>query len=403
MKLRYKYRIYPTKTQEQQLISVGGQTRFVFNYFLKINIDQYKIDNKFVWYNATAKQLPQLKQQFNWLKDTYSQVLQQSLRDLDQALKNIKHGSGFPKFKSKYTTPISFRYQQNTAIINNKLRLPKIGDIKIKLHRELPKYTGCTIYKTPRGWYASFVVNKQELTPITNITNPVGVDVNSEFIALSSNELIHNLKPLKKKQHKIKQLQRNLSRKRKASKNRAKASKNRAKAKLKLARVSDQIRCQRINHIHQVSSRIAKVHDLVCVETLKIDEMKRKNKYAAKAIADAGWALFVKSLEYKCNLLGHNFIKINQWLPSSKICSCCGNKKDKLSLDIREYQCDCCGNIMHRDINAAINIRNYGIQQWYLDHSGQVLPEAPVDVVADILSNFGDISATQLKQEICVL
>ena len=333
MKLRYRYRIYPTPIQEQAMTSVGGSVRFLYNHFLKVNIDQYATDKKFVWHFDMCQRLVELKKEKAWLSETYSQVLQQSLKDLDTALKNMKKtGAGFPQFKSKYTTPVSFRYQQHTSISDdgNYVKLPKIGELRIRLHRALPSYTGCTITQTPRGWYASFVVEQRERLLVENVTNPVGVDVNSQFTALSTGELIANPRLLSKKFKHIKQLQRKLSRKQKASR-------NRQRAKLRLARTHDQVRCQRLNHVHQVSARIAKSHDLVSVETLMIEEMKRKSRPAAKAIADAGWAMLANSIEYKCRLEGHHFFKINQWLPSSKTCSACGHKKHQMDLKQREY------------------------------------------------------------------
>ena len=399
MKLRYRYRIYPTPSQEQGMTSVGGSVRFLYNHFLKVNIDQYQTDKKFVWHFDMCQRLFELKKELPWLSETYSQVLQQSLKDLDTALKNLKKtGAGFPQFKSKYTTPISFRYQQNTSISNDGryVKLPKIGDIRIQLHRALPSsYTGCTITQTPRGWYASFVVERNELDLTDQVYNPVGVDVNSQFTALSTGELIANPRPLSKKFKHIKCLQRKLSKK-------ARTSKNRQRAKLQLARTHDQVRCQRLDHVHQISARIAKSHDLVSVETLKIEEMK-KNKYAAKAIADAGWAMLTNSIEYKCRLAGHHFFKINQWLPSSKTCSSCGHKKLSLDLKQRQYHCESCGQAQHRDINAAVNIKNWGLQQWNIDHSRQELPEAPVDVTWDTLTNWGEVSQSQMKQEATVL
>jgi putative transposase len=398
MKQRYRYRISPTPEQQHTMKSAGGAVRYLYNHFLKVNIDQYNKDKKFVWQFDMCKQLTELKKQLSWLSETYSQVLQQSIRDLDCALKNVKKThAGFPQFKSKYTTPISFRYQQGTSIsaCGKYVNLPKLGAIRIKLHRALPsRYTGCTITQTPRGWYASFVIEQQENQLVSYITNPVGVDVNSAYTALSTGELIANPRPLKRQLPKIKQLQRKLCKKQKASK-------NRTKAKQRLARAHDQVRCQRHNHLHQTSARIAKSHDLVCVETLKIEKMK-KNRYAAKAIADAGWAILIDALAYKCQLVGHHVIKINQWLPSSKTCSACGCKKSQLDFKQRKYHCDSCGVTLHRDSNAAINIKNWGHQQWNLDHARQELPQVPVDVMADILTNWGGISATQTKQEACV-
>lgn len=394
---RYNYRIYPNTDQIQLMKNVGGSVRFVFNYFLKINIEQYANNKKFVWYNDTAKLLTALKTQLTWLNDTYSQVLQQSLRDLDTALKNIKKtGAGFPRFKNKYTTPIRFRYQQHTGVVDNKLHLPKIGAIPIQLHRALPSnYTGVTIIQRAGRWYASFVVDVPEYSSVINIHNSIGIDVNSKYTALSTGELVSNPQPLSKNYKHIKCQQRKLSRK-------AKRSRNKQKAKLKLARIHDRVRCQRHNHIHQTSTRIAKEYDLVLAETLKIDEMRRKSKLAAKAIADAGWAQLLSALEYKCQQRGHYFIRINQWLPSSKTCSACGHKKYHIDISERTYICDICDHTAHRDINAAINIRNWGQQQWTIDHSRQELPGAPVDLLADIIAHYGDESASTRKQEAAI-
>jgi len=130
--------------------------------------------------------------------------------------------------------------------------------------------------------------------------------------------------------------------------------------------------------------------------------MKKKSKFAAKAIADTGWASFLAMLLYKCPLQGHHLIKINQWLPSSKTCSSCGNKQD-ISLNIRWYDCPNCGISVHRDTNAAINIDNFGFYQWSYDNKpGQELPKVPVDSFLEILSSDG-ITSTDMKREACVL
>ena len=394
MKLRYRYRIYPTKQQEQQMISVAGATRFVFNHWLKRNIDKYQLDKTFIWHFGMNKELTKLKSLsgYSWLYETANQVLQQSLKQLDQSLKNIKYNKGFPRFKSKYNTPLAFTYNQFVKIIDSKyVRLPKLGDIKIIIDRELPEYTGCTITKTARGWYISFITEINEPKLVTNINNSIGIDVNSKYVALSTSELIANPKPLSKHQKQIKLLQYRLARKQKNSK-------NRAKAKNKLAKLHDKITCIRKDYLHKMSSQIAKENDLVIIETLKIDEMKRKNHYTAKAIADSSWGVFFELLSYKCKLNGHHLVKINQWLPSSKTCSSCGHKCKNMSLDQRVFTCNSCNNTIHRDINAAINIHNWGKQQYNLE-SGQLLPVGPVDVVSDILSNYNNISQTQLKQE----
>jgi putative transposase len=382
------------------MMSAGGAVRFLYNHFLKVNQDQYQSDKTFVWYADMCSQLTALKKQHTWLRDTYSQSLQQSLKDLDTALKNIKKtGAGFPRFKSKYTTPVSFRYQQHTHISEDQryLHLPKIGEVKIKLHRPLPAFTGVTITQTPHGWYVSFVVDVCEKPLVLDVANPVGVDVNSQYTALSTGELVENPRPLRVKLHHVKQNQRRLSRTQKKSK-------NRQKQKLRLARIHDRIRGRRLNHIHQLSARITKAHDLVCTETLNIEAMKRKSKPVAKAVTDAGWAQFISACAYKCTRSGHHFMKINQWLPSSRSCNSCGVKKHKLALNNRQFDCDACDVSQHRDINAALNIRSWGCGEWQLYHSGQELSDAPVDVMAQLLQqNWGSTDASTMKQEAVVL
>lgn len=397
MKLRFRYRLYPTKQQEELFKSFGGASRFLYNQFLWFNIGWYNTYKKFLWKNDMCKILVEMKTYFPWLTEIHSQVLQQAVGDLEQALKNMKHGSGFPQYKSKASTPYSFRYPQGVYIRNNThVYLPKIGLVKIKLHRPLVSYKSCTIIQTARGWYISFVTDRDEQKQKCDINTSVGVDVNSQYTALSTCELIKNPRPLFKKRQRIKTLQRKLARKQKGSKNREKTRKL-------LARVHDQIHCQRKDHIHQMSARIAKGHDLVSVETLRLDKMRRKSKLVAKAIADAGWGMLIQAIAYKCQLYGNHFVQINEWLPSSKTCHKCGHKKNDFPLDIREYDCEKCGMVMHRDVNAAINIDNYGRQQWNLDHARQELPEAPVNLVVDVLVNCGESTATDTKQEAVAL
>jgi len=401
MKMRYQYRICPNKTKIQQLANIGGACRYVFNYFLTLNRDQYVINQKFIWYSDMCKQLALLKKQPDhaWLKDIPSQALQQSLRDLDQAFKNIKHGKDLPVFKPKYTTPYSFRLPQSVVISEDKryVSLPKVGDIRIKLHKNLPNYKSVTFFQdTTSNWYSSFVVEVQEEALPSDITNYVGVDMNSEHTALSTGELIKNLRPMRSKKAKHKLYQQRLARKQKGSK-------NRRKQQIRLARLDKHIANSRKNDLHQTSKRIAKANDLVVVETLSVKEMMQKSHLTAKAAADAGWGMFAQFLMYKSKLYGTHFIKINQWLPSSKKCSACGHKKDKIPLSTREYVCESCDLMMHRDINAAKNIANWGYQQWSIDtNTGQELPEVPVDLAWDILLHSGDITQTEMKQEAVV-
>ncbi len=401
--LRQTFRIYPTKSQKIIMLEVANSTRFIWNHFLGENNRQHEENGKFIWHANMCKLLVSLKEEKNWLNTTYSQVLQQSAKDLDTAIKRCvkQKVSNFPKFKCKHKSRPSFRYSQHTSLSKDEkyLHLPKIGDIKIKLHRKLPsKYTSVTVFRDAIGWYASFVVSS-ETKPLTDqVQKIIGIDLNSEHTALSNGEFLPNLRPMKKFRKKIKQLSQQLARKRKGSK-------NREKTRRKLAKQHKIIANQRKNDLHQISNLITKDHDLVCAETLNVAQMK-SNHLAAKAIADVSWGTLIRNIEYKCELRGKHFIQINQWLPSSKKCSECGFVKKAIPLTNREYNCEECHVSLHRDTNAAVNIENWGYQQWSAisnNKSGQELPKVPVDVVFDILVHSDIINQSQSKQEASVL
>jgi len=314
-----------------------GNTRFLWNYFLSKQKEKYKKEKKFIFYNEMASYLSDMKKEREWLNESYSQVLQQTLRDLDQALKNcFRSNFGFPKYKSKYSLRDSFRYVQHVTLQGTKrVRLPKIGDVKISLHRKLPNHTSATILQKGNKWYISFVVEVSEPRtqeqPKQEIKKIIGVDLNSSHTALSTSELISNPKPAKAKRKQIVARQRKLSRTKKKSR-------NRYKIQLKLFQTWSRVNNIRNNFLHQISNRIAKDCELVCVETLDIEKMKQ-NHLSAKAIQDAGWASFISMLDYKCQLKGSQMIKINQYLPSSKTCSSCNHIKSELDLKTRTFKC----------------------------------------------------------------
>ena len=393
MKLRYNYRLYPADVQEVAFKQVSGNCRFVWNYFLTQNKINYEFYKKFIFGFEMNNELPELKKKYAWLKDTYSQVLQAKLKDLDLALKFKKYNRGFPKYKSKWNADNAFRYVQHTKITNNKcLRLPKIGDVKIRLHRDLPKYSSVTIYQNAGKWYASFVVEITEL-PKIDITTSIGIDVNANNITDSNRNIHIAPRPNRKYKKKLKHLQRLVSRKKNKSK-------NKSKAMARLKRFTAHIRNIRKDFLHQTSARITKTAHLISAETLDIDQMKRTNHLVAVAIQDNGWASLFGLIRYKTQLLGHHFHQINKWLASSKTCHTCGNKKDTLDLSTRVYVCNSvdCDWICDRDINAALNIDTWGRQELRLK-SGPERAKVLLDVMFDTLSSDG-ISSTQMKEEV---
>jgi putative transposase len=243
-------------------------------------------------------------------------------------------------------------------------------------------------------WYASFVANVAEKPKLNQIIDVLGIDVNSDFFATSAGELIANPKYAKAKAKLVRNRQRKLSRAKKRSR-------NRAKVLALLAKTCAQITNRRKNFLHLVSARKTKSSALICVETLKIEQMK-KNHLAAKAIQDAGWGSLFNLLKYKSDLKGGYFHAINQWLPSSKICNKCGHKKEHLDLKCRVFECEVCGHTEHRDINAACNIAEWGLQEVLLRYpnlSAGTAAITPLDVVVDVFVFGGEHLATSLKEE----
>lgn len=360
MFIRQTFRIYPNKKQELVLKQWTGQARFVWNNMLSLNQKTYEETKKFVFAYDMSNKLPELKKEFEWLKECPSQVLQQKCQDLGTALSFKKNGRGFPKFKSKHRDTSGIRFPQGIKIEGNRIKLPKIkSGIKIKLHQEFHGKRGaCTIYKNrAEQWFASFVVEIADVTPNTNATKVVGIDVGlKDFAITSDGEIVKNPKFLRKSEKKLKAAQRKLSRK-------TKGSNNRNNARLKVARIHNKIKNQRKDFINQLSSSIAKNYDLVVMENINVVGLM-KNHCLAKSIADASWSIFTDAIRWQCLKRGKQFHQVGMFFPSSKTCSSCGEKKTDLTLSDRMYKCDNCGFEIDRDVNAALNLKNQGIKEY---------------------------------------
>lgn len=389
MKLRYNYRLYPTPLQEQTMLQIAGNNRWLWNHFLRLNIEEYTKSKKFIFRYDLQKLLPGLKKNHLWLKESYAQTLQALTLDFDKALKFKKSGKKFPKFKSKHKNHGSFTYVQGTSVLDNQLYLPKIGNIRVKLSRDLPHYTSVVIYQDGDHWYASFVIEKAEEST-KEIKTVVGVDINADSIVCSNGATFTTPRPTRKYRNRIKLLQRRIARKKLNSK-------NRKKARVKYQKLMRHIRNVQHDFAHKISSEIANQADLISMETLDIESMK-SNHYSAKAVQDNNWRSILNMIAYKTKLRGTHHVFISQWLPSSKTCSHCGEKKDKLNIKQRVFACDGCGNTESRDLNASKNIMFWG----YQSYTGKAIPEAPVDVLLSRLSN-DDETNTTTKQELRII
>ena len=362
----YKYRIYPAKTQITLIEKHFGSTRFLYNYFLDYRQKEYAKGNKKVSYNITQAELTKLKklEEYKWLNECGSQSLQMSLRSLDNAFgKFFKKQGGYPKFKSKKHTHQSFTAPQNIKVVNNRVYLPKFtkDGLKVKLHREIPKEATlkqATISRQNNQYFISILIDDNISIPKpTKAKTAVGLDMGiTHHIITSDGVKYPNNRHYNKSQKKLLKLQRRLSKKQKGSN-------NRQKAKLRVQKLHTKVTNQRKDNLHKISNEITNQYDIICLETLNVKGMVKNHKLA-KSIADVAWSEFMRQLEYKASWRGKTIIKIDKWFPSSQICSYCGASTGKKPLNIREFDCPHCKKKnIDRDINAAVNIRNYGLGQ----------------------------------------
>ena len=358
----YKYKILPTKEQEESLLQCGGNTRFLWNYVLKINQDYYKETGKFKFYHELAVSLPKLKEEYPFLKESFSQSLQMVLRQFDKALKDsFKKEKGFPYFKKKMLLNDSFTCPQKWRLGRGFVFIPKIGEVKWIKHRAMKgKPKSITISQDGGKWYCSVLCEYTVSDKAKECDNVVGCDVGlKEFATLSNGTVISNPKHTKKYENKLAKEQRKLSKKQKGSK-------NRFKQRLKVRRIQNKVRDTRKDFLHKTSNSIAKNYDGIAVEDLNIKGMM-KNHCLAKSIGDVSWSEFNRQLEYKCKWSFKHYLKIGRFEPTSKTCSNCGCVQE-MPLSKRIFDCPDCGISIDRDLNASLNIRNIGINT--LGHSG---------------------------------
>lgn len=358
----YKYRIFPSEEQQGLLANIFGQTRFVFNLGLETKITAYAGNKTNIDCFDLIKQVKELKDtECPWLKEAPSQALQMALRNLDNAYTNFFKGKGFPKFKNKHGKQ-SFHLPQGVFLSedNKQIFLPKLKFVGIDLHREFKgDIKTVTVSRTVTNKYfvSILVDNKQELPKKKPITeqSAVGIDLGiKDFAITSDGKKFENKDFLKSTMQKLRVAQRSLSRKKKGSN-------HYKQQKLVVALLHEKVRNQRQDYLHKISSYLVNNYDTICLEDLAVKNMV-KNHNLARAISDMGWGEFRTMLEYKSEWQGKNLSVIGRFEPSSKTCNCCGHINKELTLNDREWTCIKCNAKHDRDVNASINIKNFGLR-----------------------------------------
>ena len=361
IKRAYRFRFNPTTEQAEQLARTFGCVRFIYNHMLRLRTDAWFERQERIGYHETSAALTKLKKdpEFVWLNEVSSVPVQQALRHLQTAFGNFfTKRAKYPTFKRK-DGPQSAEYTTSAFKWDGKaLKLAKMtAPLAIRFSRTIPraaKVTTVTVSKDAAGRYFVSMLCDDTVQPKAEVEGKVGIDLGlTHFAILSTGEKIAAPNTFRKHEAKLAKLQRRLAKKQKGSA-------NRKKARLKVAKLHAKIADSRKDFLHKLSTRLINENQAIAIETLAVSNMQ-KNHCLAKSISDAGWAEFVRQLEYKSLWYGRELVGIDRWYPSSKRCFDCGHTVKKMPLNVREWTCPECGTIHDRDINAARNVLAAGL------------------------------------------
>jgi putative transposase len=353
----FTYRAYPNEQQQILFAKTIGCERFVWNHMLADRNAHYKTTGESLW-NTPA----QYKKQFSFLNDVDSLALANVQLDLDSAQKMFfKKKTGAPVFKSKKKDKRSYttnRVNNNIQLFESDIKLPKMGMVRIKKHREAPvewKLKSVTFKQVKSGKY--FVSVLFEYDKDVTYMRPekfIGLDYAMDGLYVDSNGYSANMpKYYRQAEDRLAREQRKLS-------HMVKGSSNWFKQKKRIAILSEHVADQRKDFQDKLSTQIANAYDCVALEDLNMDSMGQALKFG-KSVHDNAFGQFKKMLAYKLNDRGKYLVTVDKWYPSSQTCHECGNVwNGTKNLSVREWTCPACGHHHDRDENAACNIRDEG-------------------------------------------
>ena len=356
--LAHSIRLYPTKSQEIFFKKACGCARVAYNYGLA----EYQKQKE----KGLKPKISEIKKKFNqdkkilypWMKETNKDANQQPFANLQVAFSRFfKRQSKYPIFKKKGRKDSFYISNDKFEVQEKKFWIPKLGWVKgAEKLRFSGKIMSAVVRRKADYWFVVVSVETDKIFTACKNQAVVGVDLGIKTLAtLSDEKVIKSINPLRARLQKLKLLQRWASKK-------VKGSSNQRKANRKVAKVYYEIACLRKDILDKLTTYLCENYEVICVEDLNVYEML-KNHCLALSISDLGWGEFRRQLEYKSVLHGNALIIADKWFPSSKTCSGCGNVKETLLLSERTYVCENCGQVIDRDLNAAINLRNYGLNK----------------------------------------
>jgi len=380
MKRSYKFRLYPTKEQTDNLNLLLEQGRLLYDAALQERRDNWQFQKVSVNYYHQANQLRDIRQEDpDGLGKLNYSACQQVLRRLDKAYKSffrrVKAGqkAGYPRFKGiGWFSSLEFRYGDGLRLENDKLYIQNVGHVRIFQHRPIPDngVIKQAVIKRDRldNWYVIFQIELPDVAVGDNGKPEVGIDMGLEFFAsLSTGEQIDNPRWLRTSEEKLAITQRKRSRTKPGSK-------RNKQLRLLFAKQHQHIANQRRDFQHKLSHRLVNEFSLIAVEDLNINGLCRS--HVSKSMADAAWAQFIAMLDYKACNAGSRVAEVDPWR-SSQICPECGCLVQK-SLSDRIHRCPHCGYTVPRDVAAAQVILTRGRARTVPPRKGYLLQQQVV-------------------------
>ncbi len=367
----YKYELMPSGEQQRDMRRFAGSCRFVFNKALALQKECYEQGKKKLGYAGLCKLLTEWRHSAEtaWLKETHSQPLQQTIKDLERAYVNFfEQRADFPRFKKKGMSD-SFRYPQGCKLdqANGRIFLPKLGWVRYRNSRDvLGDICNVTISQSGGKWFAS-IQTRREVPAEQPTGGIVGLDMGiARFVTLSDGSHLDPLNSFKKHQQRLKRYQRRMARK-------VKFSQNWKKAKAKVTQIHIDIGNARKDYLHKASATISQNHAIVCIEDLQIRNMSKSSKGSAeqhgkqvrqksglnRAILDQGWGEFRRQLDYKLAWRGGHLIAVPPH-NTSRTCPACGHVSKENRRSQAQFACVACGYENHADVVGAINVLERG-------------------------------------------